>query len=81
MKKLIAIVGPTASGKSGVAKFVVDSLPNIEAISIDSRQVFKGLDIGTGKDKTFFQHLIDIKNPGESISVVEFQKTALKTVK
>ncbi|KKP89120.1 MAG: tRNA dimethylallyltransferase [Berkelbacteria bacterium GW2011_GWA2_35_9] len=80
MKKLIAIVGTTASGKSSVAKYIINALPNTEAISIDSRQVFKKLDIGTGKDKTFLQHLLDIKNPGESISVVEFQSIVLKTI-
>ena len=78
MRKVIALVGPTASGKSGIAKEIISKFPNIEAVSIDSRQVFKSLDLGTGKDLTFYQHLIDIKKPGENISVVEFQGLALE---
>ena len=80
MRKVIALVGPTASGKSGIAKEIISKFPNIEAVSIDSRQVFKSLDLGTGKDLTFYQHLIDIKKPGENISVVEFQGLALEVI-
>lgn len=80
MKKIVVLVGPTASGKSKIAKKILSQYPSFEAISIDSRQVYKKLDLGTGKDKSFFQYLIDIKNPGENISVVEIQDLALKSI-
>lgn len=80
MNKIIAIVGPTASGKTDLAKALVKKF-NGEVISVDSRQVYKGLDIGTGKDKGFKQHLIDIRNAGESFSVIDFQKLALASIK
>lgn len=81
MNKIVALVGPTASGKSNIAKKILSQYPDFEAISIDSRQVFRKLDLGTGKDKSFPQYLIDIKNPGEDISVVEIQDLALKSIK
>ncbi|MBI2588557.1 tRNA (adenosine(37)-N6)-dimethylallyltransferase MiaA [Candidatus Berkelbacteria bacterium] len=80
MDKIIAIVGPTASGKTDLAKALIKKFKG-EVISVDSRQVYKGLDIGTAKDKILKQHLIDIKEPQEDFSVVEFQKLALKTIK
>lgn len=80
MEKLVAIVGPTASGKTDLAKKLVQKF-NGEVISVDSRQVYKGLDIGTGKDKSFKQHLIDIKEPQENFSVAEFQKLTLAKIK
>ncbi|TSC92948.1 MAG: tRNA dimethylallyltransferase [Candidatus Berkelbacteria bacterium Licking1014_85] len=80
MKKIVAIIGPTASGKSDLARKLIEKFPNLEAISIDSRQIFKRLDLGTGKDKSFFQHLIDIAEPEENFSVVKFRNLALNTV-
>lgn len=77
--KVIAIVGPTASGKTELAKKLIQKF-NGEVISVDSRQIYQGLDLGTGKDKSFRQYLIDIKKPEEPFSVVEFQKLARKTL-
>ncbi|WP_199140634.1 tRNA (adenosine(37)-N6)-dimethylallyltransferase MiaA [Pedobacter sp. ASV12] len=77
---LLIILGPTASGKTKLAVAVADRL-NGEIISADSRQVFKGMDIGTGKDLNEYQingnhipyHLIDIKNAGEKYQVNAFK--------
>ena len=68
--KAIFIIGPTASGKTSLAVDMAKTL-NSEIISIDSRQVYKGLDLGTGKDLADFgegedavpYHLIDIVDP------------------
>ncbi len=75
------ILGPTATGKTKLAAGVAAEL-NGEIISADSRQVFKGMDIGTGKDlddyrvgdKFIDAHLIDICEPGTEFSVFDFQK-------
>ncbi|SDF75690.1 tRNA dimethylallyltransferase [Pedobacter terrae] len=77
---LIIILGATASGKTKLAVSVADAL-NGEIISADSRQVFKQMDIGTGKDlqeyhingKTIPHHLIDILPPGERYHVDAFK--------
>ncbi|RZK77029.1 MAG: tRNA (adenosine(37)-N6)-dimethylallyltransferase MiaA [Pedobacter sp.] len=77
---LLIILGPTASGKTQLAVQLAAAL-NGEVISADSRQVFKGMDIGTGKDlneyiigcKKIPYHLIDIKDAGERYNVNEFK--------
>lgn len=77
---LIIILGATASGKTKLAVSIADAL-NGEIISADSRQVFKGMDVGTGKDlqeyhingKTIPYHLIDILTPGERYHVDAFK--------
>lgn len=79
MRKIIVILGPTASGKTDLAKKLVDKY-NGEVTSADSRQIFKHMDIGTGKDKSFFQHMIDIREPNEEYSVAEYQKEAYKII-
>lgn len=79
-RPLIIILGPTASGKTKLAVKLADHL-KAEIISADSRQVFKGMDIGTGKDlaeyhingRTIPYHLIDIKRAGEKYNVNEFK--------
>lgn len=86
MKKpdLIVITGPTASGKTTLATNVAARL-NGEVISADSRQVFKEMDIGTGKDlhdyevkgKQIPYHLINIEDPGTEYSVFDFQRDFL----
>jgi len=82
---LITILGPTASGKTAVAAKVA-SLLNGEVISADSRQVYRGMDLGTGKDyadyvvdgQTIPYHLIDIVDAGYEYNVYEYQKDFLK---
>ena len=78
-RKLIAIIGPTASGKTDFSKILSKEF-NGEVISVDSRQVYRNMDIGTGKDKTFFQHMIDIRDPNEDYSVAEYQKETYRII-
>ncbi|MDI6755434.1 MAG: tRNA (adenosine(37)-N6)-dimethylallyltransferase MiaA [Thermodesulfobacteriota bacterium] len=74
---LLVILGPTASGKTRVAVQVARALKG-EIISADSRQVYRGMDIGTGKDLGEYgsvpYHLIDIVDPGYEFNVFEFQR-------
>ncbi len=74
-RKIIAIVGPTASGKTAIGVKLAKEF-NGEIISADSRQVFRGLDIGTGKDLAEYHgvkyHMIDIKDPGEKFSLFDY---------
>jgi tRNA dimethylallyltransferase len=82
--KLLVIAGPTASGKTSLSIELALKF-NGEIISADSRQVFKGLDIGTGKVKEYEKcgvphHLIDILNPGQKYSVYQFQKDCLELI-
>ena len=80
-KNLIVILGPTASGKTSMAANLAADFHG-EIISADSRQVYRGMDIGTGKDLSEFRrdgeslpyHLIDIIEPQEEFSVFEFQR-------
>jgi len=80
-KPLLVILGPTASGKTKLA-VNLSSILNGEIISADSRQVFEGMDIGTGKDLDEYiidgrkipYHLIDVKKAGESYNVNEFKE-------
>jgi tRNA dimethylallyltransferase len=75
---LLVILGPTASGKTRLAVAAARAL-NGEIISADSRQVFRGMDIGSGKDLEEYggtpYHLIDILEPGEEFSVFDFQRS------
>lgn len=82
--KIICVVGPTACGKTKLGVTLADKF-NGEIISADSRQVYVGMDIGTGKDlcdygKTNY-HLIDIENPKKQITLLDWQKLAIKKVK
>jgi tRNA dimethylallyltransferase len=82
--RVIAVVGPTASGKSDFAVELA-LRENGEVISADSRQIYRGLDIGTGKItyeemKGVPHHMLDIKNPGESFSVVEYVHLVLPLI-
>ena len=74
---LLIIVGATASGKTSLAVALAKQL-NGEIISADSRQVYRGMDIGSGKDLSEYDdvpyHLIDIVDPGFEYSVYHFQR-------
>lgn len=78
---LIVILGPTASGKTRAAVQLASQIDG-EIISADSRQVYQGMDIGTGKDLNEYTlngkhvpyHLIDVVSAGEKFNVSEFQK-------
>lgn len=79
--KMITILGPTASGKTTLASHLALKL-DAEIISADSRQVYRGMDIGTGKDLDDYDinghkipyHLIDIAEPGSKYNLYEYQK-------
>jgi tRNA dimethylallyltransferase len=78
---LLVILGPTVSGKTGLAVRLARRIGG-EIISADSRQVYRGMDLGTGKDLTEYRrggtvvpyHLIDILNPDEEFSVFAYQE-------
>ena len=82
--KIIAVVGPTASGKSALAVEIA-RLVNGEIISADSRQVYTGLDIGTGKvtkrEMLGVPHyMLDVINPKRAMSVVQYERLATRAV-
>ena len=84
MTDLITILGPTASGKTSVAVKLAAKI-DAEIISADSRQVYKRMDLGTGKDlndytlngKSIPYHLIDIVEPGTKYNVYAYQRDFL----
>lgn len=81
MKKLLTILGPTATGKTDLAAHVAHVLGG-EILSGDSRQVYRGMDIGTGKDLEDYvvdgqpvpYHLIDIAEPGTKYNLFQYQQ-------
>ena len=81
MKNLITILGPTATGKTKLAAALAAMIGG-EIISADSRQVYRGMDIGTGKDLEDYvynsirvpYHLIDIVDPGYEYNIFEYQR-------
>lgn len=90
MKKydLIGILGPTATGKTTLAAHLAAKL-DTEIISADSRQVYRRMDLGTGKDLADYEvegrhipyHLIDIVEPGTKYNVYQYQQDFLKAYK
>lgn len=82
MKKLITILGPTASGKTPLAVALARQIGG-EIISADSRQVYRRMDIGTGKDLAEYDgvpyHLIDICEPGTKYNLFQYQQDFLDT--
>jgi tRNA dimethylallyltransferase len=77
MQRMITILGPTASGKTPVAAHLAAEIGG-EIISADSRQVYRRMDIGTGKDLADYgkvpYHLIDICEPGTKYNLFEYQQ-------
>ena len=85
LPKIIVVLGPTASGKSDLAVELAKKF-NGEIISADSRQVYKGMDLGTGKIKKkemrgVPHHLLDICSPKKVFTVVEYKRLADKAIK
>lgn len=85
MNKLIVILGPTSSGKTDLSIKLAKKF-NGEIVSVDSRQVYKGMDIGTGKitkkETAGIPHyLLSVANPKTRFSVAQYQKLALKAIK
>ena len=82
--QILVILGPTATGKSDLAVWLAKKL-NGEVVSADSRQIYKGLDIGTGKItkqemKGVQHHLLDVADPKKKFSVFEYVKLAKKAI-
>jgi tRNA dimethylallyltransferase len=74
----VALVGTTASGKSALAHELARRVPDLEICSVDSMQVYRGMDIGTAKPTPAEQqevpyHLLDLADPHEDFTVAEFQ--------
>jgi len=84
MQKVCVILGQTATGKSDLAVKIAQKLDG-EVISADSRQVYKGLDIGTGKItqkemRGIPHHLLDVASPKHKFTVAEFQKRSIYAI-
>jgi len=80
MTRVVCIVGPTASGKSALALELADRLGG-EIVSADSRQIYRGLDVGTAKPTPAERvriphHCLDLVDPGESFDVARFRTAA-----
>lgn len=85
MSRHLALVGTTASGKSDLALAVARSAGDIEIVSVDSMQVYRGMDIGTAKVPPEVRaeiphHLIDVVDPDEDHTVTQFQAAARETI-
>ena len=84
MHMIYIIVGPTGSGKTEVAKQLSDYF-NAPIVNADAFQIYKDMDIGTAKiskDDPYYKrhYLLDIKEPSETFSVMEYQKLFRKTI-
>ena len=82
-RRHLALVGPTASGKSALALALAPARSDIEIVSVDSMQVYRGMDIGTAKPtpderRAVPHHLLDLVDPREEYTVTRFQ-TAFRT--
>jgi len=81
---VVCLMGPTASGKTGVAVELVRQLP-LDIVSVDSALVYRGMDIGTAKPdadtlRIAPHRLIDIRDPAQTYSAAEFRDDALKEI-
>ena len=81
---IVCIMGPTASGKTALSLLLAEHYP-LEIISVDSAQIYLGMNIGTGKPSQTIldsipHHLINILDPKESYSVWQFREEALKLI-
>jgi tRNA dimethylallyltransferase len=76
---LVAVVGPTASGKSAVAMAAARALGDVELVSVDAMQVYRGMDVGTAKPSAeeraeIAHHLIDLVDASDDFTVADFQR-------
>jgi tRNA dimethylallyltransferase len=81
----ILLMGPTASGKSALAAALAQHFP-VEIVSVDSAQIYRGMDIGTAKPsvaerRSVPHHLIDIVDPTESYSAAQFRSDAVRLIR
>jgi tRNA dimethylallyltransferase len=82
--ELLALVGATAVGKTALALWLAERLA-IEVVSADSRQVYRGLDIGTAKPgleerQALPHHLVDVVEPEQALSLAEYQRLAYRAI-
>jgi tRNA dimethylallyltransferase len=82
--KIVAVVGPTASGKTSLGIAIAQKFDG-EVVSADSRQIYRGMDIGTAKataaERTAVpHHLIDTKDPDEDYTVADYKTDAIMTI-
>ena len=85
LPKLIAIVGPTASGKTALSIALAKKYRG-EIVSADSRQIYRDMNIGTAKPTIIQQnsiphYLFDIKSPDEEYTVADYQRDAIAAIK
>lgn len=84
LPKIIVILGPTASGKTSLGVKLATEF-NGEIISADSRQVYRGMDVGTGKDLAEYgnipYHLIDVADPKEVFDLAQYKKQAEEAIR
>ena len=78
----IALVGPTASGKSALAMEAARRRPDLEIVAVDSMQVYRGMDVGTAKPTSADQaeighHLLDVADPDDDYTVSRYQADCL----
>ena len=80
---IVVILGPTASGKTSLGVKLATEF-NGEIISADSRQVYRGMDVGTGKDLVEYgdipYHLIDVADPKEVFDLAQYKKMAEEAI-
>ncbi len=81
----LALVGPTASGKSALAMALARGLGDVELVSVDSMQVYRGMDVGTAKPSAAERaevphHLLDLVEPTEEFTVSRFQSEARRAI-
>src|SRR6478736_1871846 len=82
---LVVICGPTASGKSRLSLELAAAIPGAEIISADSRQVYRGMDVGTAKvaaadRERIPHHALDLVNPDEPFTAADFRRHALEAL-
>lgn len=78
-KKLLVIVGPTSSGKTDLAIALAKKF-NGELIAADSRTIYKGMDIGTGKDKNFPCAMLDVVRPDQTLTLAQYKTRAIRAI-
>ncbi len=87
-QRVVSIVGPTASGKTGlgiaIARRLAEAGERAEIVNADAYQMYRGMDIGTAKptaeEQAAMHHLIDIIEPEDTMSVARFQQLARETI-
>lgn len=84
MSKVVFLMGPTASGKTELSLALAERLP-LEIISVDSAQVYRGMDLGTAKPEAEVleavpHHLLDIRDPSDPYSAAEFRRDAQRLI-